>query len=107
MRILGGIRLEGRVAGSDSRPSRLPRCCRMRYIATANSSLVKRPAEFISARSQICAKASSGSFDSLKKGTASSPVMNPLLVLSNPLYIPSNFALSVGVTAQSIENPVI
>ena len=51
--MLGGIRLGGKVAGNESRPSRLPRCCRIRYIATANSSLVKLQDELMSARSQI------------------------------------------------------
>ena len=104
-RMLGGIRLGGSDAGNESRPSRLLRCCRIRYMATANSSLDNRPAELISARSQICANASSGSLDSLKNGTASSPVMNPLFVLSNVAYIESNFAFSAGVIAQSLDEP--
>jgi hypothetical protein len=77
----------------------------MRYMATANSSLDKCPAELMSARSQICARASSGSFDSLKNGTASSPVINPLFVLSRVAYIESYFTFSAGVIAQSPVEP--
>ena len=48
VRRLGGIRLGGSVVGSWS-PLR---CCRIKYMATANSSLDSCPSELISARSQ-------------------------------------------------------
>jgi hypothetical protein len=70
-------------------------------MATANSSLDRRPNELISAKSHICAKTSSGSLELLKNGTASSPVMKPLLALSRVAYIESNCALSIELIAQS------
>src|SRR4051812_19923821 len=72
-RIAGGIRAMGSASGRPLPFVPLMRSIRMRYMATANSSLVRLPVLWISARSQIWASASSGSLEPEKKGTASSP----------------------------------